>query len=388
MHDKKVTHIIVNNLGGITSLINNLIDYKGKDALPQELILLNIKGNTNAASLMQAREGVIVKQFSLHPRQNWYHVYKDLANTIGTDNGVLVSNDVYDLIMLSCYNIPKQVVQIVHDAYNVKLSVQYEEVVDAFICHSIFFHEMLCQLLPHRRSDIYHIPYGIPLAGATRQNRIHNQPLRLLFLGRHDKLKGIFDLYPIHQMLQQKNIPVNWLILGKGPETDKVKAQWKDETAVRFYTPATYEEVMELAACSDIFVFPTRFEGFPVALTETMSVGCVPVVSDLPGGIRELVQQGETGFRCTPEHIEAFVEYIAALHSDRPLLERMSIQACDIIRNNYNASIQSPKYQALFTALTKRTAAPRHHSVRQKIGSRLDQPWLPGFVTKYLRKAF
>ena len=386
MRKLATTYIIVNNLGGITSLILNLIRYKGSNALPQELILLNIAGNVNSPASIGQTKDLDIKEFSLHPGRNWYTLYRRLADIAGDTEGVLVSNDTYDLIMLTCYNIPKKAVQIVHDGYNVKLALRFEEVVDAFVCHSLYYYEMLCQLLDHRREDIYHLPYGIPLANAPLKSRKHDRPLQLFFLGRHDANKGIFDLYEINRLLQEKNIPVNWLILGKGPASDTLKEQWRNEPNVQFRTPATNEEVLQLAAESDIFVFPTKFEGFPVALVETMSVGCVPVASDLPGGIREVILDAETGFRCRMNDNEAFAGQIEKLHFDRELLDKMSRKARETIYAGYNAEIQSPKYQELFNRTADSPGPPRHHAVKKKLGSRLDQPWLPDSIVKFLRK--
>jgi glycosyltransferase involved in cell wall biosynthesis len=387
MSKRTATYIIVNNLGGITSLVINLIWFRGAAALPQELVLLNIAGSVNAPAAIPETEGLEVRQFKLHPGRNWYSLYSGLAAAIDHTEGVLISNDVYELIMLTHYNVPKKVVQIVHDAYNVKLSVQFEMVVDTFICHSLFYYEMLCQLLHHRREDIHHLPYGIPLAHTPVKSRKHDRPLQLFFLGRHDMNKGVYDLYEIHRLLRKKGIPVRWLILGKGPGTDTLKQQWQHEPDVQFHTPATNEEVLELAAASDIFVFPTKFEGFPVALVETMSVGCVPVASDLPGGIRELIADGKTGFRCKLDDNQAFADQVEKLHLDRELLDTMSRNAYETIHAGYNAETQSPQYQQLFSRVAAAPGSPRHHAVKKKLGSRLDQPWMPDALVKYLRKA-
>ncbi|HZE86335.1 MAG TPA: glycosyltransferase family 4 protein, partial [Puia sp.] len=378
--------LIVNNLGGITSLIVNLIKFRGDEALPQELVLLSIAGSSNTAALIPETEDLKIKKFALHPGRNWYSLYGQLARELGHSKGVLISNDVYDLIMLTHYNLPQKVVQIVHDAYNIKLAVQFESVVDTFVCHSLFYYEMLCQLLHHRREDIHHLPYGIPLTHSPLKSRRQGGPLQLFFLGRHDASKGVDDLYEIHRLLQRKNIPVRWLILGKGPHTDKLKQQWQNEPDVRFCTPPTNEEVLQLAGESDVFVFPTKFEGFPVALVETMSMGCVPVASDLPGGIRELIRDGETGFRCKMNDNQAFAEQIEKLHFDRELLDTMSRHAYETIYAGYDAKIQSPKYQELFSRVAASPGTPRHHAVKKKLGSRLDQPWLPDSIVKYLRK--
>ena len=65
--------------------------------------------------------------------------------------------------------------------------------------------------------------------------------------------------------------------------------QWGKSPRVRFCSPPTNPEVLALCAQSDVFVLPTRFEGFPVSLLEAMSAGLEPVVSDLPSGIPEVV---------------------------------------------------------------------------------------------------
>src|SRR5258708_9017362 len=291
-------------------MINNVTRRRGREVQHKNWFLGHKTATENPAAVLGPHGCNKVKAFPTTPRHNWYDVYRRLAGELRSSGGVLVSNDTYDLIMLTRFNIPKKVVQIVHDAYNIKLAIQFETVVDAFICHSLFYYETLRQLLYYRREDIFYIPYGIPLAGAPRISRRHDRPLRLLYLGRHDINKGVFDLYAIHRLLLQKNVPVDWMILGKGPETDKLKEQWKEEKAVQFHTPLSNEELFPLAAGNDIFVFPTKFEGFPVALIETMSLGCVPVVSDLPGGVRELVHTGETGFRCPPDDPAAFAGYI------------------------------------------------------------------------------
>jgi hypothetical protein len=118
-----------------------------------------------------------------------------------------------------------------------------------------------------------------------------------------------------------------------------------------------------------------------------MSVGVVPVVSDLPGGIREIVTE-ETGFRCALKDTAAFANAIETLHNNRALLETYSHNCIQIVTKHFNAVCQSPKYQDFFKACMEEERIPRHMLVNKKIGSRLDQPWLPDFVTKNLRKLY
>ncbi len=381
-----VTYVLVNNLGGITSMLETLVSYRPANALSQKAILLDIKENTAAPILRPFSNDIPVTHFAYSKKENWYSVFKSLALQVGEDDGVLVTNDVYDMLMLSYYNINKKVVQIVHDGYNVSLAVLYGDVADAFICHSLFFYEVMCQLLPHRRNDIYFINYGIPQRKEEREKYSTSGPLKLIFVGRHDTGKGIFDLIEIEKLLTQKGVKANWLILGKGPKTDEFKKQWEGKTNVTFCTPVHASEVAELLFQSDVFVFPTKFEGFPVSLLEAMSAGCVPIATDLPGGLRELVKDNVNGFLCSMDDNIQFAEKIEWLYCNREKMMEMGTSSQKIVKDNFDAAKQSSKYHNLFIEIASRQGKPAHHAVKRKLGSRLDQPWLPNALTKFLRR--
>jgi len=367
-------------------MISNLVRYRGDQAMPQEVIFLDIKNNPSTLYTQTLAEGVTQKIFHFDKDHNWYVSFKKMKDALAPGRGVIISNDLHDLIMVQAFNTGKKIIQIVHDGYNVQLSLKFEEVIDKFIAHSRFFYDVLSQLLPHRREDIVHIPYGIPVSGKKRKPN-PDGPLRLLFLGRMRDTKGIFDLPLIQQTLLNRNIPAEWTFIGSGADREKLIRQWSSFSPARFEAPTRFEEVIELCAGSDIFVFPTQFEGFPVSLLETMSVGVVPVVSDLPGGIREIVTE-ETGFRCALKDTNAFANAIETLHNNRALLETYSNNCMQVVDKHFNAVCQSPKYQDFFKACMEEEKIPRHELVNKKIGSRLDQPWIPDFVTTNLRKLY
>jgi len=381
-----IAHVIVNNLGGITSLIQNLILYKDENALPQELHLLNIVGNKLSPAFLDDKIKNIAIPFTLHPKDNWYHVFNLLAKNLNINKGILISNDVYDLIMLCAFNIDRQVIQIVHDEYNLDLSVQFEDCIDVFIAHSKYIYEQLIYKLPQRSKDIKLIHYGIPLENKVIRVKNEISPLRLLFLGRHVIDKGIYDLYKINVFLKEKQINVSWTILGKGPETQNVKKQWQGQSNVSFLTPKSNNEVLDIISKNDILVFPTKFEGFPVAILESMSKGCVPIASDIVGGIQEVVIDNQTGFKCEINNNILFAEKIEKLYKDRKLLFEMQLNAIDIVSKNFDIKKQCKAYQNYFKEIAKSNKVPKHHAVNKKIGSRLDHPLIPNLLTRYTRK--
>jgi glycosyltransferase involved in cell wall biosynthesis len=387
LKNTNVSHVIVNNMGGITTLIQHLILFKGKHALEQNLFQLEIIGNLNTPANLDGLHDCIVNKQFIDSKNNWYFTFGKLAKLLSNEDGILVSNDQYDLIMLQAFNIPKKVVQIVHDLYNVTLSEKYHDCVDIFIAHSLYISEQLKALLPHRIADIHFIPYGIPLYPTNIKTINDTKPLKLLFLGRHTGSKGIFDLIRINQILVQQNIFVQWMILGNGPDTVKLKKEWEGIQNVTFKHPPHITEVMNEIKDCDILVMPTKFEGLPVAMLEAMSMGCVPVVSDLEGGIQELVEDDINGYKCTIDDNALFAEKIIHLHLNRNVLLHLQKNAQERIYTYYSASIQMPKYQKVFLELYKKNSLPNHHSVSKKIGSRLDQFWIPNYITRLLRNS-
>lgn len=84
--------------------------------------------------------------------------------------------------------------------------------------------------------------------------------------------------------------------------------------AGRIRMPGYVEDVAAAYLASDIFVFPSRREGMPVALMEAMAAGLPCVVSDIRGS-RELITEQELRFH--PKHPEQLAEILTELLADK-----------------------------------------------------------------------
>lgn len=381
--ESTVAHIILNNLGGITSLVQNLILYKGENPFPQDLYLLDIEGNMSMKANELIDKRLRYQKLYFNPKSNWYHSFKKISKKLSEKSGLLISNDQFDLIMLQAFNIPRKVVQLVHDEYNLSLSIKFKNCIDCFVCHNKYISEKLCLNLPDRINDIHFFNYGIPIQNNYSRN--YNSRLKLLFLGRHDKQKGIFDLFEIEKILQQNNVEVDWTVLGKGPESEALKLQWANNDNVKFYLAKNNSEVLKIASENDILVFPTRFEGSPVAMLEAMSVGCVPIVTALDGGIKETIENKVNGFLCVEGSIDDFAENIILLSKNRETLMNMKQNAFNTITKYFDPFNNFKIYHQLFIQLINDGKIPMHHSVNQKIGSRLDSKYIPNWITLLFR---
>ena len=376
----ETVYLLENHLGGIATLCANLIGRRPSASGRQTAILLTNTAGT--VPKIKARLGADVETiFAYSSKENFYAVLRRLHATLPATRGAIVSNSYVELALFSRYEPRQTVFQIVHDAFNMRLANGYEKVVDVFIAHSRYFYEELLEVLPHRASSIFHIPYGIELA--PRMRDACNEPLRLLFLGRLTQGKGVFDLPQIDKRLSAAGVAVRWTIIGDGPDGGELMTLLPASERVRYASPPSNDEVLALCAECDMLVFPTRFDGFPVALLEAMSAGVVPVVSDLPSGVREVVDVA-TGFRVAIGDVDGFVAPIIALDRDRARLEGMSRAARDRAAA-FDVRLRAFAYHELF-ANAAELKRPWGGPLPLKHGSRLDQPYLPNAVVRAARR--
>lgn len=373
----KTVFLLENHLGGIASFCSNLIRHSPISVRQQTILLTSLmSAQPKIPERMTGRETI----FTYSPNENFYSVLRRLRNILPCQPGALISNSSIELALASQHELAQTVFQVVHDAFNLRLAMTYEPVVDVFIAHSRHFYDELRASLPHRVHQIFHLPYGIWLSPNARNGAVG--PLRLVFLGRITEQKGVLDLPIIDAELTAKGISVNWTIIGDGPLRTSLMERWSSGSRIQFSTPLTNAEVLKLCAQGDVLVFPTRFEGFPVALLEAMSVGLVPVVSDLPSGVPEVVSN-DTGFRVPIGDIDAFVRSIKKLDEDRRLLENMSLRARERAAD-FDIKVRAPAYHNLF-AKADEFKRPWQGPMRLKLGSRLDHPLFPNVLVRSVR---
>jgi glycosyltransferase involved in cell wall biosynthesis len=113
--------------------------------------------------------------------------------------------------------------------------------------------------------------------------------------------------------------PKEWPLPGEPP------------AGVRFLGRVPIEQVRALYAEHDLFVMPSRFEGFGIALVEALSYG-LPCVARNAYAMPEIVRPGDNGDLVASEDPAELAGVIARLLADDGVFERTAGQAAEVRR--------------------------------------------------------
>jgi glycosyltransferase involved in cell wall biosynthesis len=171
----------------------------------------------------------------------------------------------------------------------------------------------------------------------------------ILAVGRLDKQKGHDLLIRAFARADAKQKGWRLVILGEGPERSNLWRLTEDlgiHDAVSM--PGVVKEPAEWMYKADLFVLPSRYEGFPNALLEAMACGCAVIAADCPSGPAEIIRHGVNGLLVPRENITALSTAMDRLMQDSNTRQRLSDQALKVketfsqgeIMNRWNALIQ------------------------------------------------
>jgi glycosyltransferase involved in cell wall biosynthesis len=382
-----VVYVLPDKMGGSTNIVANLLAHRQPDAFGHHAVLTHnrLHHDLRFGQALSADTQTTV-EYTL-PVENLHAVMRRVARAIPGGGGVYVAGDLLDLAVASAHDFGKAIIHMVHGdvEYYYDLAVRHDPIVHAFIAYSRRMYDELLVRLPHRAETVFHLPYGIVIPAVAR--RPMEGPLRLVYAGRIEQAqKGVFDLPEIDRALQATGVSVAWTVAGAGPDEAELRRRWSFNSGVRWTGALTNAALLDLYAEQDVFVLPTRFEGFPVALLEAMAAGLPAIVSNILSGVPEIVDPGVNGERPPVGDVRAFADAIARLDRDRPRLEGMSGAARTTVANRFDIRDRVVDYQALYARWEQlyRPLAPGSHL---QYGSRLDRPWIPNPVVRLVRSA-
>ena len=140
---------------------------------------------------------------------------------------------------------------------------------------------------------------------------------RFLFAARLEDMKGIRVLLEAWRLLGANGPEL--LICGSGPldEWSREFAADNKMTNVRFLGRLPNDQVRRLMATSRALILPTQwYEGFPLSIAESYSMGTPVLVSNLGNG-GSLIKQGVTGLKFDPKSPQSIAKAVEKMEAEK-----------------------------------------------------------------------
>lgn len=158
------------------------------------------------------------------------------------------------------------------------------------------------------------IPNLVPDIRITRNRsfRRPDEPLRMLYIGKFERRKGLFDLIrAIRPLAQKYESYLQLTIAGAGeinPVIDLVDELNLNST-IRFEGNVEFKEKDRLYRLNDVLVHPSHTDGMPVDILEA-GVYNMPCIATRVGAIPDVIQHGVNGYLVDPGQPEQLTEAI------------------------------------------------------------------------------
>lgn len=173
-----------------------------------------------------------------------------------------------------------------------------------------------------------------------------------VFCGRIVERKGLDLILVIWEEIVKEH-PDNYLcIAGSG----NMQKDSKEEECREYVRKHSLNNVMflgevkdplEVLQAADIFLFPSRREGFPNALLEAMAAE-LPVVANDIGGVADLVTDNVSGLLVRREDTAMLCSRIRRLAGSKELRAKLGREARRSVTESFSIELISSKYESLY----------------------------------------
>lgn len=204
------------------------------------------------------------------------------------------------------------------------------------------------------KSKIAEIPNAINFFENSSAKQFENKSTtKFLFVARFSHNKGIHVLTEAIKQLNLEGFQekIHFTLAGEGPLYNEVKKKFA-------YPNITYtgfindNELSELYKTSDVFLFPTLFEGMPTVVLEAMSYGMPIIVSDT--GATSVLVDSTNGFLISPGSVsqvkKAVVNFIKLNAKEKQVMSGNSLKR---VKDNFVWDKVALKYLELFNSINK-----------------------------------
>ncbi|MEG4586352.1 hormogonium polysaccharide biosynthesis glycosyltransferase HpsP [Microcoleus sp. MOSTC5] len=185
------------------------------------------------------------------------------------------------------------------------------------------------------------IPLGVTAGLFPKRLRGESQVPIILFMSRIEPKKGLDLLIPALESILETGVEFHFILAGSSPQDadyeTKIKVQIQNSSLAKYTTITGFvsgDLKRELLTKADLFVLPSYYENFGIAVAEAMAAGVPVAISDRIH-IAEDIQQAEAGW-VEPLEIGAIANSIKSALLNPQERQRRGLNGKEYAEKHYN----------------------------------------------------
>jgi glycosyltransferase involved in cell wall biosynthesis len=184
------------------------------------------------------------------------------------------------------------------------------------------------------------IPLGVTAGLSPKKLRESQVPI-ILFMSRIEPKKGLDLLIPALESILESGIEFSFILAGSNPQDadyeTQIKVQIQNSILARYTTITGFvsgDLKNEILTNADLFVLPSYYENFGIAVAEAMAAGVPVAISDRIH-IAEDIRQAEAGW-VGPLEVGAIANSIKSALLDPDERQRRGLNGKAYAKKHYN----------------------------------------------------
>lgn len=177
----------------------------------------------------------------------------------------------------------------------------------------------------HGKKMVFNIPYFCDLHPFQAAEKIRHDRINLLYSGQFIERKGVDTLLNAFALIADECPDLDLIMAGGNAEDidpDLIPDRLKDR--IQFAGFVQPGDLPGLFARADIFVLPSRYDGWGVVINEALGAGLPVIASDATGAAQDLVIHDENGYIFPAGDTHELAACIRKLVKSRTLREKFA----------------------------------------------------------------
>lgn len=230
---------------------------------------------------------------------------------------------------------------------------------DTIIVQSTFAKKNLRHIYNVKNEKKIDVVYNfmLPLPSVSLEDKKCRKILKIVFPGGSSIAKSVDIVAMALKKLLQKNLQFEFYWIG---HTKLPGANWPfvktknisdcfdiNDSRIKAFGPVSREKAKQIMSDTNIFLLPSRGEGCPITLLESMRGGCIPIISNARHGSLDIIENGKNGFVVKQNCVKQIVEQIAEIINNHHLYLKIYDASLQKFNNDLQYNIWEKKMQQI-----------------------------------------